>query len=91
LPVLAIDSGFRLELSDDEKSAILFPPDFCPEIGVDVLCLGLLMPADGTVRTNLSAPVVINLHNCRGVQCVPEDSSRSCFQLGENGRWEILC
>lgn len=90
MPVLAIDSGFRLELSEDERAAIVLREDCSPEIGVDVLCLGLLMPSGSTVLANLSAPIVVNLHNARGVQCVPRGKLRSCFRLGESG-WEAVC
>lgn len=91
LPVFTIDAGFRLQLCDEDKAAMLIPDDCRPEIGVDVLCLGLLMPAGETVQTNLSAPVVINLHTGRGVQCVTGSRARSCFQLGDRGDWEPIC
>jgi len=91
LPVLAIDPRFRLELSDEESAALLLPPNCTPEIGVDVLCLGLLMPSGETVLANLRAPIVVNLHNARGVQCIPGGKSRSSFRLGESGSWEPVC
>ncbi len=50
LPVFIVDSGFRLHLSDDERSILQLNGDGDPTIGVDVLCLALLMPSLGTVR-----------------------------------------
>ena len=57
LPVFIVDSGFHLHLSDDERSILQLNGDGDPTIGVDVLCLALLMPSLGTVRVNLNAPV----------------------------------
>jgi flagellar assembly factor FliW len=91
LPVFVVDSGFHLRLSDDERSSLQLSGDGDPVIGVDVLCLALLMPSLGTVRVNLNAPVVINLHNSRGVQCVCADSDAGFYRLAENGHWESAC
>jgi flagellar assembly factor FliW len=91
LPVLAIDPCFQLELSEEEGAAIFLPENCAPEIGVDVLCLGLLIPSDTTVQANLSAPIVVNLHNGRGVQCVAHGKTVSRFRLGQDGRWEPAC
>jgi flagellar assembly factor FliW len=90
LPVLVIDPAFLLRLSEDEQSALLLARDSRPVIGADVLCLGLLVPSGDSVEVNLNAPIVINLHNARGVQCVAPDS-RSCFRLDENGHWGKPC
>ena len=49
------------------------------------------MPSPGTVRVNLNAPVVINLHNSRGVQCVSADCDGGFYRLAENGEWESAC
>jgi flagellar assembly factor FliW len=91
LPVFIVDSGFHLRLSDDERSVLQLSGDGDPAIGVDVLCLALLMPSMGTVKVNLNAPVVINLHNSRGVQCVSADSVGGFYRLIENGQWESAC
>lgn len=91
LPVFVVDSGFRLHLSDEERAMLQLSGDGDPAIGADVLCLALLMPSLGTVRVNLNAPVVINLHNSRGVQCVSADTDRGFYRLAENGRWESAC
>jgi flagellar assembly factor FliW len=90
LPVLIIDPAFQLDLSDEEKAVLRLPPDGVPAIGTDVLCLGLLMPSQGSVEVNLRAPVVINLHNARGIQCVASDYKAS-FRLDQNGIWTRSC
>jgi flagellar assembly factor FliW len=91
LPVRVIDPAFELHLQEDEKAAIQLPEDAEPVIGTDVLCLGLLVPSGRTVQVNLNAPIVINLHNSTGIQCVTESARRGCFRLDENGRWENVC
>ena len=91
LPVFVVDSRFRLSLSEDERSVLQLPEDFDPVIGVDVLCLALLMSCGDEVRSNLNAPVVINLHNSRAIQCVSPGNTASYFRLEENGQWEWRC
>ncbi len=44
-----------------------------------------------TVRVNLNAPIVINLHNSMGVQCVSTGARPGCSRLAESGCWEIAC
>jgi flagellar assembly factor FliW len=91
LPVFVIDPGFRLRLSEEER-ALLQLPDGCePIIGIDVLCLALLMSSGDAVRVNLNAPVVINLHNSRGVQSITTDRATGYFRLEPTGRWESRC
>ena len=96
LPVLAVYAGFELRLSEDERAALeLDPPSEAarekPALGTDVLCLALLVPSGATVRTNLDAPIVINLHNGRGIQAVAPAPAAGSFRLGDRGAWEPLC
>lgn len=91
LPVRVIDPDFRLRLQEEERAAILLPEDCDPVIGEDVLCLGLLVPSQRTVKVNLTAPIVINLHNSMGIQCFSASEGMGCFRLEENGRWEAAC
>jgi flagellar assembly factor FliW len=91
LPVFVIDTGFRLVLPEDERSALQLSENVEPAIGVDVLCLALLISSGAGVRVNLNAPVVINLHNSRAVQCVSAVNPAAYFWLSENGRWECQC
>jgi flagellar assembly factor FliW len=91
LPVFVIDPGFRLRLSDEERSLLQLPEDCDPVVGADVLCLALLMSWGDEVRVNLNAPVVINLHNSRGVQSITTDRAAGYFRLEPTGRWESRC
>ena len=91
LPILAIDPEFELRLSDEEREAIFLGENRAPSMGGDVLCLGLLMPVGTTVESNLSAPIVINLHTSRGIQCMAGGQARTYLRLDENGCWETPC
>jgi flagellar assembly factor FliW len=91
LPVFVIDPGFRLCLSEEERSLLELPEGCDPVVGTDVLCLALLMSSGDAVRVNLNAPVVINLHNSRGIQSVAADRAAGYFRLEPNGRWESRC
>jgi flagellar assembly factor FliW len=89
LPVFTIDPAFDLTLSDDERSFLLLDEIISPAIGVDVLCLALLVPAGNTVEANLNAIVVINLRNFRCVQTVR--AGARTLRLSGEGRWEPVC
>jgi flagellar assembly factor FliW len=96
LPVLTIDPCFELRLSDDDRSLLEFdqldlPRSQNPALGTDVLCLALLVPFECTVQTNLDAPIVINLHNGRGVQAVSSPAVTGSYRLSCNGDWEAVC
>jgi flagellar assembly factor FliW len=96
LPVLTVYSGFDLRLSEDDLSLLEFDPCKAsnaelPSLGTDVLCLALLFPSGPTVKTNLDAPIVINLHNSRGIQAVSTAPAAGSYRLAENGVWEPLC
>lgn len=85
LPVFVVDPGFQLRLSEEELVALGFPEQSKPGIGSDVLCLVLLIPSGEAVRANLNAPIVINLHNSRAVQCVCACNAAAHYRLGEDG------
>lgn len=96
LPVLTIQPSFELCLSEDDRSLLEFdqltlPAGESPALGTDVLCLALLVPSGCTVQTNLDAPIVINLHNGRGVQAVSAPGVTGSFRLSRNGDWEAVC
>ena len=90
LPVRTIDPAFELVLSDEDRSALSLS-EGVPEIGGDVLCLALLIPDAGSVRVNLDAPIVINLHNSRCVQALSGGESAGCYRLSREGSWERTC
>jgi flagellar assembly factor FliW len=94
LPVLAVQPQFELCLSEDDRSTLeldRFLPanDASPALGTDVLCLALLVPFGKTVQTNLDAPIVINLHNRRGVQAI--SPAAGYWRLSQFGGWEAVC
>jgi flagellar assembly factor FliW len=100
LPVLVVHPGFDLRLSEDDRSVLgLDRPGLsdklfesaCPALGTDVLCLALLVPSGRTVKTNLDAPIVINLHNGVGIQAVAAAPRAGSYRLGELGGWEAMC
>jgi flagellar assembly factor FliW len=91
LPVYVIDPAFQLLISDEDRSILDLPGDCDPVIGADVLCLALLMPSGRSVQANTHASIVINLHNRRGVQCVPANGLRSRFRRLEDSGWTTLC
>ena len=91
LPVYVIDPAFRLRISDEDRSILDLPEGYDPVIGADVLCLALLMPSGRSVQANTNAPVVINLHNSRGIQSIATDRAAGYFRLDPSGRWEARC
>jgi len=96
LPVLAVHAGFELHLSDDDRSLLELDQSMPsnagpPALGTDVLCLALLVPSGLTVRTNLDAPIVINLHNGRGVQAIAPVASAGSWRLSEYDGWGAVC
>jgi flagellar assembly factor FliW len=94
LPVLAVNPGFQLRISDDDQAALGLEGETAM-LGADVMCLALLIPYGPTVQTNLHAPIVINLHNARGVQAVAShaerDRSGGLWRLCRDGGWEAVC
>jgi flagellar assembly factor FliW len=90
LPVRTIDPAYELELSEDDRLTLLLDADQKPEIGVDVLCLALLLPAAGVVQVNLDAPIVVNLHNSRCMQALSAQRSAGYRKLAGSG-WERVC
>ncbi len=97
LPVLTVWPGFELRLSEEDQSILEFERvkrtngNASPALGVDVLCLALLVPFGKTVQTNLDAPIVINLHNGRGIQAVSPAGVTGSYCLTEHCGWEAMC
>jgi flagellar assembly factor FliW len=91
LPVYVIDAGFQLNIPDEERSVLQLAEGACPVIGEDVLCLVLLMPSGDSVQVNLGSPIVINLHNRRGVQCVGAGDPAAGYRLSADNGWTRLC
>jgi flagellar assembly factor FliW len=95
LPVLTVYPAFMLQLSEDDFGLLGFDQISLaaesPALGTDVLCLALLVPLGPTVQTNLDAPIVINLHNGRGVQAVSPHGSSGSYRLSREGEWVPVC
>jgi flagellar assembly factor FliW len=95
LPVLTVLPSFCLDLSEDDRALLELDrfrsSDESPIPGMDVLCLALLVPSGPTVQTNLDAPIVINLHNGRGVQAIAPAPAAGCYRLSKEGEWRPVC
>lgn len=96
LPVLTVHPDFRLRISEDDRGMLGLEQNdasaaLAPLLGTDVICLALLVPSAGTVQTNLDAPIVVNLHNHRGIQAVGTESVAGVFRLSPGGRWQPAC
>lgn len=73
VPVFVVDPQYRLQLSREDLSALEFAEGSAPHIGTDVTCLALVTVAEGADPTaNLASPVVLNLHNRKGVQAIQD-------------------
>lgn len=70
LPVLTVDSDYRLEMAEPDLVSIGLDPLRQPAIGSDVLCLAILTISEMGVTANLLAPIVVNLSNRRAIQAV---------------------
>lgn len=91
LPVLTIRPDFEVALTEEDRESLRLPDGASPQIGVNILCLALLFPAEGSLEANLGAPLVINLHNLRCVQLRGSDGSPCHYRLAGEGRWEPVC
>jgi flagellar assembly factor FliW len=90
LPVRTVRPDFELTLSEDDRFALRLDEGAHAEIGIDLLCLALLIPAAGGIETNLGAPVVVNLANLRCIQAQGSMAVGGRYRLGD-GSWEPIC
>ncbi|NDJ11220.1 MAG: hypothetical protein EBY17_08515 [Acidobacteriia bacterium] len=90
LPVSCIVDAPFADISEDDRAGLDLDPGRNLVMGEDHLCLALLLPCGETVRTNLDAPIVINLRNYRCAQILlePRHGSR---RLTVDGTWEPVC
>lgn len=77
LPVLAVDPGYRLGISDEDRGLVGLPLARPLRIGEDVLCLAVIAIRESGPTANLLAPLVVNLHNQKAVQAVDPESGYS--------------
>jgi flagellar assembly factor FliW len=72
LPVNCLVADFQLSANAEDLSLIDLGPDAAR--GPQMLCLALLcFGDDGTAAANLRAPVIVNMHNRRGVQAIQNE------------------
>lgn len=90
LPVQSVAPDLDIQLTADDYLTLGLDPAHPPVPGLDILCLTVLGPSDTGIRTNVACPVVINLHNRRGLQIVTDGSS-NYWRLGDSGTWEAVC
>jgi len=90
LPVRTICPEYELLLSYEDRALLAMRAGEPPRIGENILCLALLLPSGSTVHVNLNAPIVVNLHNSRCIQCVVSESVKR-YRLGDSGNWEPSC
>ena len=91
LPASSIEPGYRAEITEDDRALLELDSDRELIMGEDILCLALLLPAGDTVRTNLEAPIVINLRNYKCAQVISEGAPGFSRRLSADGRWETSC
>lgn len=79
IPVFAVESGYELALTDEDRSTLEAAPDQPPE---SLVCLAVLVlpGAETPAACNLLAPIVINPASMRGKQIVQADSGYSALQ-----------
>jgi len=77
MPVLVLDSRYRLQVADQELDIVGLPRDRQPRIGEDVLCVAVLSFRESGTTANLLAPVVVNLENHKAVQAIGPESEYS--------------
>jgi flagellar assembly factor FliW len=83
LPVLAINSDYRLNLLPEDLEILGLNSSRQPAIGDEVLCLAIVDVKKGRTPTaNLLAPVVVNLRTRVARQCIQDESGYShCHAL----------
>jgi flagellar assembly factor FliW len=70
--------GYRVGLLPEEREFLGLPRAGDLEPGKDILCLALVTVSEHVEPTvNLASPIVLNMHNYRGIQSIPEGSTYS--------------
>jgi flagellar assembly factor FliW len=68
LPVRVVDSAYQTQLDPSDLELLGFTGQ--PRIGEDAVVLVLIAMHEQNPTANLLAPIVINLHNLSGAQCI---------------------
>jgi flagellar assembly factor FliW len=77
MPVLAVDSHYRLRVTSEDLGRLGLPPVRQPRIGEDVFCLTVVSIRETGPTANLLAPIVINLKTRTAVQAIASGSEYS--------------
>ncbi len=78
VPVQCLDPDYRPVFLAEDLATLGLSPETQPRLGPDLLCLAIVFAGEeGSATANLLAPVVINLHNRRGVQAVQAEQTYS--------------
>jgi flagellar assembly factor FliW len=79
VPVAAIDPGYRLTMSVEDRAAAGFDPQL--GLPAEIVCLAVMSIAPpGPPTVNLLAPIVVNPRTGRAVQSIRDDAVYSCRQ-----------
>jgi len=70
VPVFAVDPGYRLEMSEADRTLAGFQANEEIRIGANAACLAILTIDESGVTANLLGPVVVNLSSNLAVQAV---------------------
>ncbi len=78
LPVVVVDSHYRLAVAVEDRVALDFSPDREPSPEDGALVLALVSLHDGFSATaNLMAPIVVNVRTRRALQAIRRDGTYS--------------
>ena len=93
LPVLAVDPGYRLAVSMEDRAALDLAPDCEPRPEDGTLALALVSLHDGFSPTaNLMAPIVVNVPIRRALQAIRRDQVYSHqHPVSAGPRREAVC
>ena len=78
LPILVVDSGYRLAISREDLAALELETARQPLLASEALVMALVSLHDGFCATaNLMAPIVVNLKTRRALQAIRQDAEYS--------------
>jgi len=77
LPVGCVDSGYRLQVSEEDLVQLGLAPERQPAIGPDVVCLIVITLQESGPTANLLAPILVNVNTLKAVQAIAPESHYS--------------
>lgn len=92
LPTNSIESGWKLELSEEDRCSLMLDPEEELVHGKNIMSLAILFPVRGVLQVNLCAPLVIGLRKMIGVQRLPATAADNRrLELRDSGDWVEVC